>query len=136
MTAATAESQPPASPGDSTPEFLRLMSAHQSQIFAYILSLLPNWDDAQEVYQETSVILWKAFGSFEPGTNFRAWAAKTAFHQVLAFRKRQKRLPLPMSDEFLKTVAEEVDATADALQDEVRALRGCVQKLPSATRSF
>ena len=129
--AATAANDLPAHPGPdpSTPEFLRLMATHQAQIFSYILSVLPNWDDAQEVYQEMSVVLWKAFGSFEPGTNFRAWATKTAYHQVLVFRKRQKRLPLPMSDEFLQLVAAEIDATADILQDQVRALRDCVRKL-------
>ena len=46
---------------------MRLFSTHQPQIFAYILTLLPAWHDAEEVMQETSVVLWNSFGEFEPG---------------------------------------------------------------------
>lgn len=113
----------------ATADFLRLFAAHQPQIFGYILSLLPHWDDAQEVLQETSVVLWKSFGSFVPGTNFRAWACQTAFHQVLTFRKRQKRVPMPLDDEFLEAVSHESQSLADSLQDQLRALSQCIEKL-------
>jgi RNA polymerase sigma-70 factor (ECF subfamily) len=113
----------------ATPDFLRLFATHQPQIFAYILSLLPNWDDAQEVLQETCVVLWKSFGSFTPGTNFRAWASQAAFHQVLSFRKRQKRVPMPLSDAFLQAVAQETEALADPLEAQLRALSTCIEKL-------
>lgn len=116
-------------PESATPEFLRLFTAHQPQLFGYILSLLPHWDDAQEVLQETSVVLWQSFGSFTPGTNFRAWACRTAFHQVLSFRKRQKRVPMPLSDAFLQVVADETESLVDPLADQMRALTACIEGL-------
>jgi RNA polymerase sigma-70 factor, ECF subfamily len=116
-------------PKCATPEFQHLFFAHEPQIFAYILSLLPHRDDAQEVLQETSVVLWRSFSGYTPGTNFRAWACQTAFNQVLSFRKRQKRVPMPLGDAFLEAVAAEAELLAEPLQDQLRALTYCVDKL-------
>lgn len=113
----------------NTTEFLRLFSVHQPQILAWIYSMLPDWNDAQDVLQETSIVLWKAFPEYQPNTNFQAWACKVAFHQILAFRKKQKRTPLPMGDQFLEAVASEVESLGHSLQDQLQALAGCIEKL-------
>ena len=46
---------------DSDPqiEFVRLLLRHERRIYAFIRSLLPNRDDAEDVLQETSIVLWK-----------------------------------------------------------------------------
>lgn len=119
--------------GGRTPreeEFLRLYSANQPRIFAYIFTLLPNWCDAEDVLQETCVVLWRAFDEFQPGTNFRAWACKTAFHQVLSFRKRQKRVPIALSNEFVTTVAADLAKMDTSLNRRLEALAACMAKLP------
>lgn len=116
--------------------FLRLYSANQSRIFAYIFALLPSWHDAQDVLQETSVVLWRAFDEFQPGTDFRAWACKTALHQVLSFRQRQKRIPCPTSDEFFETVAAEMATMDETLDNRLQALARCVKKLPQSARDL
>ena len=90
---------------DRTAEFLRLYTLHQPRLFAYVLTMIPKWHDAEEVLQETSVVLWQAFGQFQLGTDFRAWANKTALNQVLSFRKRHKRLAVPLSERFVEAIA-------------------------------
>ena len=71
--------------------FVRLLGQNQRRIFLYVMSLVPNWNDAEEIIQETNLVLWREFARFELGTNFTAWACKVALHQVLAWRKRVKR---------------------------------------------
>ncbi len=84
---------------DNDPQaFLRLFVTHQPGIFAYILSLVPHWSDAEEILQETSVVLWRSFGDFTIGTNFKSWALTVAHNQVLAFLKRNKRTPVTLAD--------------------------------------
>jgi RNA polymerase sigma-70 factor, ECF subfamily len=114
---------------ESTPEFLRLFCDAQPRLFAYILALVPKWHDAEEILQETSVVLWESFGQFQPGTDFWAWAKTTAFHRVLSFRKRQKRLAVPLSDRFIAAVAEEYGKLTDELEEQLLALAKCVEKL-------
>ncbi|MBY0523024.1 MAG: sigma-70 family RNA polymerase sigma factor [Gemmataceae bacterium] len=123
-----------------TPEsadlFVRLLGQNQRRVFLYVMSLVPNANDAEEVIQETNLVLWREFGKFQPGTNFAAWACKVAFHQVLAWRKRRQRDRLEFSPAFLEAVAGEAESAADALDERSQALAGCIDKLPPAQRDL
>ena len=70
--------------------FVRLLGQNQRRIFLYVMSMVPDWNDAEEISQETNLILWREFGRFQQGTNFAAWASRVAFHQVPAVRKRRR----------------------------------------------
>jgi RNA polymerase sigma-70 factor (ECF subfamily) len=116
--------------------FVRLLGQHQRRVFLYVFSLVPNWNDAEEIVQEANLVLWRAFDQFQPGTNFLAWACKVAFHQVLAWRKRKQRDRLEFSDAFLEAVAENAATAADALEERSAALAGCLEKLPEPAREL
>src|SRR5215211_7445285 len=96
-----------ASDGQRMDEFVRLLGQNQRRIFLYVLGLVPRWPDAEEIVQETNLVLWREFHQFQSGTNFAAWACRVAFHQVLAWRKRRQRDRLELSDAFLEAVAKE-----------------------------
>ena len=121
---------------ETTAEFLRLYSAHQSRLFAFIFSLLPNWHDSEEVFQEMSVVLWRAFDSYRRGSDFRAWSFKVAFNQVLAFRKRRKRLAAIPGLEAMEAIACEVDHISSVLDAQLAAMAACVEKLPPRSREI
>src|SRR5262245_46886104 len=116
--------------------FVRLLGQNQRRIFLYVMSLVPNWNDAEEIIQETNLVLWREFGQFQLGTNFPAWACKVAFHQVLNWRKRKQRDRLEFSQEFLEAVAEEAGNSADRLEERSQALGGCLDQLPSGHREM
>src|SRR5262245_27195115 len=59
--------------------FVRLFAQHEHQVYAYIVSVLANWADADEVMQETSVALWEMFDDFQEGTSFCSWACRIAY---------------------------------------------------------
>src|SRR5205814_6679679 len=67
-------------------QFIRLMTRHERLVYGYILSLVPNWADADEILQETNIRLWEEFEKFQAGTNFAAWAIRVAHFQVLTWR--------------------------------------------------
>ncbi len=117
-------------------EFLRLLAKHDSGVFAYILTLLPNRADAEEVCQETCLVLWRSFDRFELGTDFRAWARRTALHQVIAFRRRQKRDRVRFTQTFVEMVAKEYEEKADDLETRLSALAGCIAKLKPRDREL
>jgi RNA polymerase sigma-70 factor (ECF subfamily) len=111
-------------------DFVRLFSLHQRKLYLFIGSLLPDGRDVEDVFQETSLVLWKEFETFVPGTNFSAWAAQVALNQTLAHRKRRNRNRIVFSDEFLKAVARDMTVYGDDLDRRTAALSGCVLKLP------
>lgn len=57
-------------PTQQSATFVALWSAHGPRVYSYIFSLVGSWPDADDVYQETSVVLLEKFDEFEPGTNF------------------------------------------------------------------
>jgi len=121
---------------DRYEEFLRLFAKHESGIFAYLLTLLTNRADAEEVFQETCIVLWRSFDRFQLGTNFRAWACRTALHQVIAFRRKQKRERLRFTQAFVETVAKEYEEKADDLEERLSALADCIAKLKTRDREL
>jgi len=114
--------------------FVRLLGQNQRRIFYYVMSLVPDWNDAEEIIQETNLVLWREFARFQPGTNFAAWASKVALHQVLAWRKRVRRDRLEFSPEFLEAVADEASAASEVLEERSQHLARCIERLPSDHR--
>lgn len=68
------DEMPNPSRAERADEFARLFGRHARQIYSYILTLIPHWVDAEDVFQETSTIIWEKFDQYKSGTNFRAWA--------------------------------------------------------------
>lgn len=123
-------------PNPSVDEFVRLLGQNQRRLFLYVLGMVPNWNDAEEIIQETNLVLWREFGQFQSGTNFTAWACKVAFHQVLNWRKRRQRDRLEFSPAFLEAVAAEAAEVADVLEERSTALADCIGKLPAPHRDL
>jgi RNA polymerase sigma-70 factor (ECF subfamily) len=121
-------------PPDPAEEFVFLLARHERPLGAYVMTMVPHAQDADDILQEAKVIMWRHFAKFEPGTNFGAWARKIAFHQVLAHRKRKQRDRLDFSEDFLRAVAEEADRSADHLERREHILHDCLAKLPADHR--
>ena len=68
----------------NTERFVEHLTDQQRDLYAYIMTLLPRVQDADEVLQETNRILWTKRADFREGTSFRAWACRIAHYQVLA----------------------------------------------------
>ena len=89
-------------------EFVRLFSANQRRIQTFIFTLLPDRDQAQDVMQETSVVLWQKFDSFETGTDFTAWAFRIARLEVLSLVRRQQRARLVFDEAICRAVGRRI----------------------------
>lgn len=123
---------------DQSRMFLRLYARHEQEIYAYILALVPNWADADEIMQDTCVRLWEQFERFEPGTSFVAWARTIARFLVLAFRKRTGRERVHFSQAFIESLAAEVESQrgVELAQQRKAALMACVDELPGRNRDL
>ncbi len=117
-------------------EFIKLFTKHQRQVFLFILSQVPNPVDAEEIHQETNVIIWRKFDRFELGTNFVAWACQVANYEVLKYRERQRRDRHLFSDEFIKRVASDALEQADHLEQRRQHLATCLSKLRTRDREL
>jgi len=118
--------------------FLRVFLQNERRIYAYILTLLPNWTDAADVFQDASMVMWDKFDADQPPDNFAAWGCRIAYFKVLEFRKKTQRSRVQFSQSMLERVAETAVEQAETLQlDERRtALAGCLEKLTPVDRDL
>jgi len=115
---------------DPSTDFLTLLTRHDRALSLYVYGLVPAQADADDILQQTKMVMWKSFSQFEPGTNFIAWARKIAFHQILGYRRQTKRAHLPLSEEMLEQLGHEVAKLSDHGQARREALESCLHKLP------
>jgi RNA polymerase sigma-70 factor, ECF subfamily len=112
--------------------FSELIRRHQSEIYAYIFSVVRNWEDADDLFQSVCLVLWSKFESFRVNSSFFAWARRTARITVCNFL-RHKQLERYASEELLTALTEtEIPPRGDDSEFYLAALRRCKEKL-SAT---
>lgn len=112
-----------------TEEFVQLFTANQRRLYLFILPQVATTQDADEVLQETNLVIWNKYQQFTIGTNFFAWAAQIATYEVLKHRQRRHREKLQFSDEFVNLVADEAVERGDELEQRRRALQHCLMRL-------
>jgi RNA polymerase sigma-70 factor len=121
---------------DRQVEFVRLFSQHASQIFGFVLALCVNRADADDIFQSTSVVLWEKFDSYQPGSNFLAWATRIAYYEVMYDRRRTNRVRT-LSDEAWQALASDALVAAErAEEDYQEALSICLEKLTTPDRDL
>lgn len=121
---------------DRTTAFLELLTTHERALSIYVHSLVPRDMAAEDILQQTKMLLWKHFDDFQVGTNFLAWARKTAFHQILTHRRQKKREHLPLDEVALEALGMAVTQLAGDVSLRQEALRTCLARLPKEHRQL
>ena len=121
---------------DSRKRLMMLMTRHQRQIFAYIYTLVPDRHDAEDLLQETSLVICEKFDEFTPGTDFVAWACQIAWWRIRYSRQKFARSKVVFDDEVLAAVAQTAGEMARELDERHEALALCLKKLPTRDREL
>jgi RNA polymerase sigma-70 factor (ECF subfamily) len=121
---------------DLTPEFVTLLLQNQRRIRGYITTMLTNWADADEVLQETSIVLWRKFGEFQPGSDFAAWAFRIAYFTTMNFLQKHKHQSLHYSAALLDRIAVTTEMLQPSLEAQFASLAECMAKLDERDRDL
>ena len=119
-----------------TPEFVQQLTAAQSALYAFIVSLLGGVNDANDVLQETNMKLCRKCAEYDPHQPFLRWAYAFARFEVMACRKRKQRSRLVLDDELLATVAAELEETAEDADRRLKVLENCMERLNPRQREL
>src|SRR3954468_7653735 len=115
-------SHDPQAEAESRKRLVALMTRYQRQIFSYIYVLVPNRNDAEDLLQETSVVICEKFNEFREGTDFVAWACQIAFWRVRYSRQKFARAKVVFNQDILEAVAETTALMADEMDERHEAL--------------
>jgi len=128
--------QPGNAESESRRQLVALLTQHQRRIFAYIYTLVPNRTDAEDILQETSLIICEKFSDFEPGTDFVAWACQIAYWRVRYARQKFARSKVIFQQEIVDALAQTAFEMKAEMDDRHVALAHCLEKLPTRDRDL
>jgi RNA polymerase sigma-70 factor (ECF subfamily) len=117
-------------------QLILLLTQHQRRIFSYIYTLVPDRHDAEDLLQDTSLVICEKFGEFQPGSDFVAWACQIAWWRVRAARKKFARSKVVFDDHVLETIAHTAATMGDEIDARHEALAQCLQKLHPRDREL
>ncbi len=115
---------------DNHEQFLRLFTANESAILAYVRCLFPTKDDAADIRQGISLVLWDKFRELDDLNGFRSWALAVARYETLAWRRDRARDRLVLADDVLGMIAVDSAQQERRLSAHRDALVSCLKQLP------
>jgi RNA polymerase sigma-70 factor (ECF subfamily) len=110
-------------------EFIKLLTANQSHIYAYILSRVLRSADADDLLQETTSTMWNKFDQFKSGTDFLSWGFTIARYNILNYRKKNKKQPMILDEDVLSRI-ESLQVDNSKSSQRIDALKSCMKLLP------
>jgi RNA polymerase sigma-70 factor (ECF subfamily) len=117
-------------------EFIELLTLNYYKIHSFILALVPNRTDAEDILQSAITYMWEHFTDFKKGTNFLSWAFTISKYQVLTYRKKQKRSIIHFSEKAMNFIEQENMKLSQDLDARLDALNTCMKKLNSKNLIF
>lgn len=117
-------------------QFVEYFARNQSRVYGYVHTLLPNHSDAEEVFQQTVLVLWRKWNEFDADRDFVAWACGIAHLEVRNFLRKSSRRNEYLSDAVLESLADSRWEAQGWLEARRSALAGCVEKLTPRDRAI
>jgi RNA polymerase sigma-70 factor (ECF subfamily) len=122
---------------DGKAAFAAFLRQDQTQLFGYIYSLVRDLDDAEDLFQQTSLVLWDKFDQFDHERRFINWACGVARYEVMNFLRTRSRSRLYFTDELSLSLIEAQEELKDERLEERRdALSGCMNRLRPRDRDL
>lgn len=116
--------------------FFKLYIENQRRIFSYILMLVPNMSDAEDILQTVSSTMWAKFDDFTEGTNFGAWAVKIAQYVILDCSKKKHRTKTIFVGDMFNVFADAVTVKVNEQDRRISHLQRCLRKLREADQNL
>ena len=119
-------------PHERHAEFVAALTASHGRLQGYLRGMVGRRQDAEDVLQRASVLMWQKFGTFEAGTDFMAWASTICFYEAKNFLRLAARSPLRFDDDLLSTLATERLEDLPLREQRLGALESCFASLGNA----
>jgi RNA polymerase sigma-70 factor (ECF subfamily) len=117
-------------------DFAAFLKGEQATLYGYIHSLVCDLNDADDLFQQVAMILWRKFDEFDRQRSFVAWACGVARLEVANFLRTRSRSKLYFSDEINSLLIDAQQRIRDEQDARREALGKCVEKLRQRDRDL
>lgn len=121
---------------DTRELFVALFVRHEAAIHSFVLTLLPDLVDAEDVVQQASMTMWRKFDQYTPGTSFRNWAFQIAKYTAMNHMTKTRRDRHRFQEGLLELLADRAAERSEQLEQQRRALAFCIEKLAEDDRQL
>jgi RNA polymerase sigma-70 factor, ECF subfamily len=117
-------------------QFIERFLAVQAQVYGYIATLVPNRVDADDLFQQTALVLWRKQGQFDPSRDLLPWALGIAHNEVRRFFRRHSGRGAQLSDALMERLAELHYTSAGRSELRFQRLADCMEQLTADQREL
>ena len=122
--------------------FDELLQRHQNRIFSYILNVVKDKDQANDLFQETFVkaIVTINQGRYTENGKFLAWIMRIAHNLIIDFYRQEKQMTQVSCDNEEVDILNRKELSEDTIEDELvhhqilNDVKNLVQSLPILQR--
>lgn len=115
--------------------FTRLWTAHQATVANYLHALVRERTAAEDLLQETALLIFRRFAEYDDERPFVAWALGIARFKVMGLRRDAARSRLVFEEEALERFTETWAEQAAGQSERGEALEHCLDQLADHARS-
>lgn len=116
--------------------FFQLFMSNQKNLYAFILSLVHNYSDADDILQDTATVMWHKFDEFDRNTSFVAWGIAISRNLIKKYYSQRQRTRIQFDSALSDKISDRIEQSFGQVDLRQRALKICSQKLNLAGRSL
>ncbi len=121
---------------DKNKQFIRFFTGVQVKLHAFIMACVHNRNDADDIMQDVSVILWDKFETYEVNRDFGAWAMGITKIKVMEFLRKNRRSKMVFNDSFYQSVSDYTEQANDDINERIEVVKNCMLKLKDNERNL
>ena len=114
--------------------FAILWADAQPALSAFVRSIVPDFQQAEEVLQRVAVTLVRKFDQYDPGRSFGAWAIGVAKYEVLYYRRQRANDKHLFDDELVERIAAGYQRFAVDADPYREAMEHCLDRADGKSR--
>jgi len=118
-------------PAEAQQRFLSLFLRSEREVFRYVAALVPNVADAEDIVQQTALVLWEKFHDYDPGQPFTPWACRFALNKTRKWLERRQRWQALLEGGLAEELAQRREELRPQMDVRLKHLEGCLGKLPA-----
>ena len=116
--------------------FMRLWTDAQPTVVNYLHAAVRDAAMANDLVQETAMVLFRRFGDYDGQRPFLCWALGVAKFQVLGLHRDGARSCITFDTELFDKFTEIWAEAAPAASEQATALEICLERLPARLRQM
>ena len=117
-------------PAAEQQRFLSLFLRSEREVFRYVAALVPNVADAEDIVQQTALVLWEKFAAYDPGQPFTPWACRFALNKTRQWIERKQRWQALLENGLAEELAQRREELRPEFDLRLGHLEKCLGKLP------